>query len=123
MAVQLQWQRDVLPGGQAAQQVEILEDVADAAPAQLGQRPAAQRPQLTALHQDPPRRRAVQPAGQVQQGRLARAGGTHHGDQFARPDGETHPGQRMHGRGAGAVGPVHVPQVEHLGRRGHRRTS
>src|SRR5205814_8123301 len=57
-------------------------------------------------------RRPVEAAGQVQQGRLARTGRSHDGDEFAGPDGQRHAFQRVDGRIAAAVRAVHVAYLE-----------
>ena len=72
-AVQLQRQRHVLGRGEAGQQVEVLEHVADPAPAQRGERPAVQAAQDGALDERPRPGRRVEPAGEVEQRRLAGA--------------------------------------------------
>jgi len=107
-AVQLQRQADVLRCREAGQQVQVLEDVADPAAAQRRQRHPAAGAQRRALHHDLAPGRAVQPAGQVEQGGLARARRSHHRHQLALLDGQRHPAQRMHGGLAAAVDPVHI---------------
>ena len=117
--VEFQRKRDVLRGGEAGQQVEVLEDVADAAAAQCGQGAPAGASECRAVDEDLALGRAVQATGQVEQGRLARPGRAHDGDQLAGPDGQGDAGQGVDGGVAGAVGAVDVAQFEDA----HRATS
>ena len=66
-------QRDVLLGGQRAEQVEGLEDEADALAAQPGERPLAEPAELVLAEADAALRRPVQAGGDLQQRRLARS--------------------------------------------------
>src|SRR5439155_14874944 len=120
LPVEFQGQRDVLRRGEAGQQVEVLEDVTDAAAAQRGELAPAAPAEDRAVHGDLALRGPVQAAGQVQQGGLARTGRPHHGDQLAGRHGEAHPAQRVHGGLTLAVHPVDVAHLEHVR---HRATS
>ena len=70
-----------MPGRQVWQQVEELEDEADAAPAYQRQLTLAEPGQVASLEQDSTTTGPVQPAHQVQQGGLAGAGRADDGDK------------------------------------------
>ncbi len=59
-AVELKWQRHVLRGGEPGQQVEVLEDVADRAAAQLRLGPAGHPQRVLAVDEDGAGRRLLQ---------------------------------------------------------------
>jgi hypothetical protein len=81
-------QLDVLDGGQLVHQVEGLEDEADRVAAEPGQRLLAEAVDAAPLQPHLPGRRALQAAQQVQQGRLAAAARSHHGQRLSRGDVE-----------------------------------
>jgi hypothetical protein len=85
-AVQLERQRHVLERRQGGQQVEVLEDVADAAPPDGGDLRGRQRREVAVLDEHPAGRRGVQSAGDVQQGGLARARRPHQEHELALAD-------------------------------------
>jgi hypothetical protein len=111
-AVEFERQRHVLHRGEAGQQVQLLEDVADPAPAHRRELAPGQRAEHLSLHHDLAPGRRVEAAAQVEQGRLARAGRAHDGHQFAGADGDRDPAQGVHGRLAGSVHAVHVTQFD-----------
>ena len=77
-------QRDVLRGGQRAEQVEGLKDEPEPLAAQPRQRPLAQRARARASpRKHPAGGRPVQPGGGLQQRRLAGARRPHHGGERA----------------------------------------
>ncbi len=86
-----QRQLDVLVGGQDRNEVVRLEDESDVARAERGQLRARESRQVDAGHDDPPVGRRVDAADQVQDRRLAGAGRTHEGEEFARLDLQIEP--------------------------------
>ena len=102
-AVELERQRHVLRRGEPGQQVEVLEDVADRAAAQLGLGAAGHPQRVLAVDEDGARGRLLQRAGDRQQRGLAGPGRAHDGDHLAGLDGEGDVAQRLHLGGAAAV--------------------
>ena len=96
-------QLDVLPRRHGGEQVELLEDEADAAVAHLGQGGLAHVAHVLAGQVVAARRRNVETAEDVHQRRLARARGPDDGDVLALGDGEADPAQRGNRDGSGPV--------------------
>ena len=107
-AVELPRQRHVLGGGQRRDEVELLEDVADAAASGSGAVRAAERAEVLPGDRDGAGGRDVEAAEQVQERRLARARRAHDGDQLAEPDVEVDVDERADLRRSG---PVHAGQA------------
>ena len=82
-------------------QEELLEHEADLGRPEPGQRPVAQRGHVQPGDPHRAAGRPVQRAGQVQQGAFPGPGRAEHRDQFPGRDGQAHPAQRLHRRGAG----------------------
>jgi hypothetical protein len=82
-AGQAQWRLDVLPGGQAGQQLEPLEDQADPASAVPGQLPRVEPGKVGAVQRDAAGLRGEDPGQAGQQGGLAATTGAEQQDQFA----------------------------------------
>src|SRR4051812_6487779 len=118
-AVELTRQRGVLGRGQRGDQVEVLEDVAGAAPAHGGELMAREPGEVSALDEHRAARRRVEPAGEVEQRRLARARRPHHGHELALVDLQADPAQGVDGGLAAAVHAGDLAQLEHA----HRCTS
>jgi hypothetical protein len=90
-------QLDVLDRGRARQQVIGLEDEAQTPAADVGEFVLRQLGDVAAFEPVRARRRAVEEADDVHEGRLSRARGTHHGDEFAGLDREVDARQRDDG--------------------------
>src|SRR5262249_15007624 len=73
LAAELEWNRDVLEGGQRGNQVEGLEDVADGVAAEARERILAEPGQLDSVHHDAPGRGPVEARDQAEQRGLAAA--------------------------------------------------
>ncbi len=99
---------DVLGGGEDRYQAEGLEDEADAVAAQGEQVRLAQGRQVGALDADPPARRGVEAADEVQQGGLAGARPALEGGEFAPADLEGHAAQGVDGLCSAAEAVVYV---------------
>ncbi len=116
-ALVVERQRDVLGRGLERDQVERLEDEADVLAAVL------RRPGLgEAAHGDAVEGvlavvETVEEAENVHQGRLARPGGAHHGDQLARPDVEVEPLEDVEPVAAHGVALVQISQTDHVSSR------
>jgi hypothetical protein len=102
-AVVQQRQQHVFGRGQPGQQVVRLEDEADLAVPHAGQLVLAQPADVLPIQHVRAAGRAVQAAQDVHQRGLARAGGSHDGEEFTLFDGQVDPSQRVHGDLAGAV--------------------
>ena len=86
-AVELEGEGDVLGGGEARDEVVVLEDEAHPAAAQLGEVAGGEGARgCSPPMLDRARGRRVEPAGDVEQGRLARAARPHDGDELAGVD-------------------------------------
>ena len=96
-----------------AQQVELLEDEADAPVAHLGQRGLAHVADVLAGQVVATRRRDVETAEDVHEGRLARTRGPHDGDVLALFDGQADAPEGGHADGAGPVDLGHLLQLDH----------
>ena len=90
-----QRQHDILQRAGAGQQIEVLEHEADAPAADVGQLRFGQMRHVAALKDVLAAGRPVEAADDVHQGRLARPGRSHDGDEFAAIDGNADPLQRM----------------------------
>ncbi len=102
----------VLPRRHGGEEVELLEDEADAAVAHLGQRGLAHVAHVLAGQVVAARGRDVEAAQDVHQRRLARARWSDDGDVLAFVDGQAHPAQRGDRDGAGAVDLGHPLEVD-----------
>jgi hypothetical protein len=120
--VQPERQRDVLCHGQLGQQVEVLEDEADAAPPQH-RLPAVGEPgQVGAAQADRAGGGSLEPGRALQQRRLAGPGDAEHGGERSRRERQRHPVKRRaraEGAGEQDAPPPPVP-LRHVGQR-HRR--
>ncbi|MCY1235436.1 hypothetical protein D9M72_480520 [compost metagenome] len=87
---QLQWQHHVFQRGQVPHQLERLEHKADMPAPQRRALVLVQCIQILPVQAHRARAGQVQPGQQPQQRRLARAGGAHDGQRFARRDGKGH---------------------------------
>src|SRR5580704_13719479 len=85
-----QRQLDILEGAGAWQQIERLEDEADAPTPYSRQRRLVQLRDIDSLEQVLAARGTVEAAEQIHQSGFARAGGAHDGDELTAPDRETH---------------------------------
>src|SRR5207247_880231 len=106
-------QLDVLGGGQARDQMERLEDEADAVTADVGQRLLVQPAHVLAGEAVGAGGRAVEAAEDVQERRLPGAGRTHHREVLAGGDLEVHVAQRVHGPPADLEHAGHAGQLDH----------
>jgi len=112
----------VLERGQHRDQVEALEDEAEAVAAEPAERHRAEPPQVLAVDLHAARRRAVEPADQVEERALSRARRPGHGGELPGRDHEVDATQRRHGDLAVAVDLGH-PLEPHDGRHGaHARS-
>ena len=91
-----QRQRDVLERARAREQVEALEDEADALAAEARAIRLVEPGDVDALEEVAAAGRPVEAAEDRHQRRLARARGAHDGDELARFDGEADAAQRVH---------------------------
>ena len=91
VAVEEQRHLDVLEGGDLRQQVEVLEDEADLAVADVGELVDVELRDLLAVEAVGAAARRVEAADDVEQGRLAGAGRTDDGDELAGLDLEVEP--------------------------------
>lgn len=83
-AVELQGEEQILQNRKRWQQVEELEDKTDVPPSKKGSIPLAEARHLDSVDNDSPGVGPVEPAEQIQQGRLARAALPQQHDQLAR---------------------------------------
>lgn len=113
---------DVLQGAAVRQEMEGLEDEADALPAQGGPVAVAQGAGVDAVEQVPPRGRGVDEPRDVQEGGLPGAGGADHGDVLAALHGQFAGPQCLDGRRSG-VGEADALEADDRGGvgRGARR--
>src|SRR5690606_15608325 len=114
-AVELAGEGDVLRGREGGHEVEVLEDVADAAAPQPSAAVLVERVDLLARDLDRARRRRVEPAREGQERRLARARGAHDGDELAEAHLEVDAPQRVHLGLAVAVDARHARQAQQDG--------
>ncbi len=105
----LQRQRGVVERAQAGQQVEALEDDADAVAPQVGQAVGVERGEVDAVDADAAGGRPLEPRQQQQQRGLARA--RRPGDGHARAGGDAQVHAAQHGHGARADGVVHAQAI------------
>jgi hypothetical protein len=117
-AVQPERQRDVLGRGQLRQQVEILEDEADAPPPQYRLPPAGEPGQVGAAQPHRAGRGPLETGRALQQRRLAGPGDAEHRGERARGERQRHPVQRGHGGPPPSVALGHVGQDHRSGGRG-----
>src|SRR5215218_5396097 len=94
---------DVLRGGQDRDQAERLEHEGDRMTANLCRRGLAEPRDLGPVDEDAPGRRLVEPAEQVEQGRLAGARTAPHGEQLAARDVDVHATERVDDRATALV--------------------
>ena len=94
---------DVAPGGEVVEQLELLEDEADALVADVRQLVGVHPRDVLAGEEVAAGGRVVEAADDVHQRRLARPRGTDHGDEVALVDGEADAVQRPHLGVAAAV--------------------
>ena len=97
-------QLDVAPGGELLEQVELLEDEADAEVADVGELVVAHPHHVLAGEEVAPRGGDVETAEDVHQRRLARPRGADDGDEVPAAHLEVDVAQRAHDGLAGAVG-------------------
>ena len=97
-------QRHVLGDGQRRQQLEELEHDPHRRAAEAGERALGRTAERHAGHRDVTRGRAVDPADQVEQRRLAAAGFARDGDELAGSDVEIDLGESRERSGRGGVG-------------------
>ncbi len=109
----------VVQGGLGVEQVELLEDEADALRAQRRQLAVGHPAHVEAAHLDPARGGPVEGAHDVEQGRLARPRGPDHAHQFSGIDPEVDAAQGGD-RGGARVDPGHPA---HLQDRAHGTTT
>ena len=83
------------------QQMELLKDEANLASSQRRQLAIRQRGDVVSRHFDSPRRRPIECAHQMEQGRFAGAGRSDNRQQFTGPYVERHPINGPHRRGRG----------------------
>ena len=93
-----QAERHVAHRIEMVEEEELLEDEAEAVPAQRGQLSVGQAGHVLSGHPGHPGARSFQRPEDVQQGGLARAGRPEHGQPLPRADPQVHPGQRGHRR-------------------------
>ena len=100
----------------AWQEVEGLEDEADAAIAQTGQAVGARGADVLTGHRDAAGSRGVEAADEVHKGRFSAAARAGNGDKLAGIDAEAHAIERGDRVGSGAVNLVHVNEINGGGR-------
>ena len=110
-------QRHVLGHGQAGNEVVELEHEADVTAPVLGQRRFASRAQVLLAEHDLTGAGGIEPAQDVEQGRLAAAGGAQQHDEFAAGNVQVDFVQGAHGNVAAAVGLAQAPDAKHRLRR------
>src|SRR5262245_36626990 len=93
----------VLEGAHVAEQIVELEDEPDVTPPIARQSRLAPAPQILSLEQHAPARGSVEPPEQVQQGRLADAGGADERDELAGRQCDARTPEDPDDLGAGAV--------------------
>jgi len=98
-----QREQHVLLDGERGQQVEGLEDEAEAAAAQFGELVLAEACDLGAAEPDGAGGGAVESGGALQEGRLAGAGRSHHGGEAAVREAQVDAAQGVHGAVSPAV--------------------
>src|SRR5262245_43399416 len=111
-AVELERQGAVLERGQPGEQVEVLEDVADRAAAQLGAIRARDDFEVDALDEHLAAGGVLEAAGDRQERALARAARSHDSDQLAALDREVDRAKRVHLARTGAVDLRYLAQFE-----------
>src|ERR1700728_1114416 len=92
---------DVAGARERRDQVELLKEEADRVASQTRQLALAERGQVLSAEEDPPARRPVERAEQLQQGRLAGAAGADDRDELARGDVEVDRVEGAERRGSG----------------------
>src|SRR4029453_18801329 len=110
---------DVVEGAHPVEQEELLEDEADRARAEGGELSIGELGRVLAVDQDLAAARSLERAGDVEQGRLARAGWPGDRHQFAVRDPQVDAAQRLHVAGIGLGDPA---QLERECRCGVRRS-
>ena len=112
-------QRDVLGDVEQRDQVERLEDEAGPVAPQPGRVIVRQLADGLALEDDLAARRLVEPAEDLEERRLARAGRPHEGHELAGVDRQAHPAEGLDGGRTERVG---LGQVAGFEDGGHRRS-
>src|SRR5690606_927428 len=115
-------ERDVLSSGKACDQIVELEHEADVAAPIQRQLPVGRMGELPAAEEQPPVRRSVEAAENIEEGGLAASGGAEQHDELALGQLEVDAAQRMHGRVSRAVDlrqPLRL-EAQAFGRRGPR---
>ena len=120
-AGQLQRQLDVLLGAEHGQQVEELEDEADAVAAQPRQLGVAHRRDLRAVDLTVPAVGRVEPREQVHERRLARARRAHHRCELPAREGHVDAAQRLDRGVAHAEGAIQAVRAHRCARAARRR--
>ena len=99
-------QHDVFQRGELRQQMVELVDEADGVAADGGAGGVGQAAGIAALDEDRAAVRAVEQAGDMQQGGFAGAGGGHQRDDFACPHRQVGAAQHRQFAGVAAIGPA-----------------
>src|SRR5262249_3930225 len=113
LASEQERQGDVLDGRQCRQQVEKLEDEADARAPQQRAFLVGESTQVAASEEGLPARRRIEGAHQMHQRRFARTGRPHDGDELASVDAQTDAAYRVDGATALLVNLGDVDQFHH----------